>query len=95
MPDIPHITEVEPVIPGVLKMSWDDGYAAVVDLRPIIMRGKNLSFLQNAEAFAKVKLGEYGRSIGWIDDKGEMIDFGSLSLRQRAERQTDMHLQAG
>jgi hypothetical protein len=95
MPDIPHITEVEPVIPGVLKIVWDDGYAAVVDLRPIIMRGKNLSFLQSAEAFAKVKLGEYGRSIGWIDDKGEMVDFGSLSLRQRAERQTEMHLQAG
>ena len=95
MPDIPHITEVEAIINGGLKIVWDDGYAAVVDLRPVILRGKNLSFLQNADAFAKVKLGEYGRSIGWTDGKGEMVDFGSLSLRQRAERQTEMHFQAG
>jgi hypothetical protein len=95
MPDIPHIVSVEPVIQGVLKLTWDDGYDGVVDLRPIIMRGKNLVFLQNPQNFIKVKLGEYGRSIGWVDDKGEKMDFGSLSLRQRAERQTELHFQAG
>lgn len=95
MPDIPHVTSVEPVIHGVLKLTWDDGYEGVVDLRPIIMRGKGLAFLQNPQNFSKVKLGEYGRSIGWIDDKGEKMDFGSLSLRQRTERQTELHFQAG
>jgi hypothetical protein len=95
MPDIPHMTWVEPVIHGVLKLTWDDGYEGVVDMRPIIMRGKSLAFLQNPQNFAKVKLGEYGRSIGWIDEKGEKMDFGSLSLRQRAERQTELHFQAG
>ena len=95
MPDIPSIVSVETVIPGVLKIVWDDEYAGVVDLRPVVMRGVNLAFLQKPEAFAKVKVGEYGRTLGWIDPQGGSIDFGSLSLRQRAERQTEMHFQAG
>jgi hypothetical protein len=95
MPDIPRIVSVETVIPGVLKIVWDDEYAGVVDLRPVVMRGGNLAFLQKPEAFAKVKVGEYGRTLGWIDPQGGSIDFGSLSLRQRAERQTEMHFQAG
>jgi hypothetical protein len=95
MPDIARIVSAEPVLPGVLKVTWDDDYAAVVDLRPIIARGGQLTYLQNAANFAKVKLGEYGRSIGWVNEKGEAIDFGSLSLRQRAERQTEMHFQEG
>jgi hypothetical protein len=95
MPDIPRIVSAETVIPGVLKIVWDDDYAGVVDLRPVVMRGGNLAFLQKPEVFAKVKVGEYGRTIGWIDPQGENIDFGSLSLRQRAERQREMHFQAG
>ncbi len=95
MPDIPRIVSAEPVLPGVLKIVWDDDYAAIVDLRPVIRRGGNLAFLQRPEAFAKVKLGEDGRTLGWTDEKGEPIDFGSLSLRHRAERQTEMHMQAG
>ncbi len=95
MPDIARIVSAEPVIPGVLKIVWDDEYAGVVDLRPVVMRGGNLAFLQKPEAFEKVKVGEYGRTLGWIDPQGENIDFGSLSLRQRAERQTEMHFQAG
>ena len=95
MPDIPRIASAETVIPGVLKIVWDDDYAGVVDLRPVLMRGGNLAFLQKPEAFAKVKVGEYGRTIAWLDPGGETVDFGSLSLRQRAERQTEMHFQAG
>jgi hypothetical protein len=95
MPDIPRIVSAETVIPGVLKIVWDDEYAGVVDLRPVVMRGGNLAFLQKPEAFAKVKVGEFGRTIGWIDPQGGSIDFGSLSLRQRAERQKEMHFQAG
>ena len=95
MPDIPRIVTAEPVIPGVLKLMWDDDYAGVVDLRPVLMRGGNLAFLQRPEAFAKVKVGEYGRTIVWLDPQGETIDFGSLSLRQRAERQKEMHFNAG
>jgi len=95
MRDIPHIVSAEAVIPGVLKIVWDDDYTAVVDLRPVIVRDKNFAFLQNAENFRKFKVSEYGRTIGWTNEEGKLIDFGSLSLRQRAERQTELHFQAG
>ena len=73
-----------------LKIQWNDGYAGVVDLRPVIARGKVFSYLQEPENFAKFQIGEYGHGIVWINDDGEEIDFGSDSLRQRAERQADL-----
>jgi hypothetical protein len=95
MRDIPHLVSAEAVIPGVLKLVWDDDYAGVVDLRPIIVRDQNFAFLQNATSFAKVKISEYGRTLGWMNPEGKLIDFGSVSLRQRAERQAEQHMQAG
>jgi hypothetical protein len=95
MRDIPHIVTAEAVIPGVLKIVWDDDYAGVVDLRPVIVRDRNFAFLQNADNFRKVKVSEYGRTIGWTNEEGKLFDFGSVSLRQRAERQTELHFQAG
>lgn len=95
MRDIPHIVSAEAVIPGVLKVMWDDDYAGVVDLRPIIVRDKNFAFLQSAASFQKVKVSEYGRTLGWVNGEGKLVDFGSVSLRQRAERQAELHMQAG
>ena len=95
MRDIPHLVSAEAVIPGVLKLVWDDDYAGVVDLRPIIVRDRNFAFLQNAATFQKVKISEYGRTLGWVNAEGKLIDFGSVSLRQRAERQSELHFQAG
>jgi hypothetical protein len=95
MRDIPHIVSAEAVIPGVLKVVWDDDYTGVVDLRPIIVRDRNFAFLQNAATFQKLKISEYGRTLGWVNGDGKLVDFGSVSLRQRAERQADLHMQAG
>ena len=95
MRDIPHIVSAGAVIPGVLKIEWDDDYTAVVDLRPVIVRDKSFGFLQDAAHFQKVKVSEYGRTIVWTSPEGRLVDFGSVSLRQRAERQTELHLQAG
>src|SRR3954463_5037428 len=36
MKPLPRMTSVEPVIFGVLKIAWNDGYEGVVDLRPVI-----------------------------------------------------------
>lgn len=91
MKPIPRMVTVEPVIPGVLKISWEDGYEGVVDLRPVIARGNVFSYLESAEAFRSVKLGEYGHSIFWNDNRGDTIDFGSSSLRRTAEEQAAMH----
>ena len=95
MIEIPRIVAAEPVIHGVLKIQWDDGYAGIVDLRPVIARGKIFTYLQEAKNFEKLKIGEYGHGIVWVNDAGEEIDFGADSLRQRAEKQAELHHAAG
>jgi Protein of unknown function (DUF2442) len=91
MSEIIPITSVEPVLYGVVKVAWSDGYKAVVDLRPIIAEGDAFAFLRDhPERFDAVKLAEFGHAIYWIDNDGEEIDFGSDSLRSRAERQAEI-----
>ncbi len=95
MTEIPRIVATEPVIHGVLKIKWDDGYVGIVDLRPVIARGKIFTYLQKPENFEKLRIGEHGHGIVWINENGEEIDFGSDSLRQRAEKQAELHRVAG
>jgi hypothetical protein len=91
MKKLPRLTRVEPVIPGVLKLVFLDGYEGVVDLRPLIAKGKIFSWLQTPENFAKVRLDEYGHSLSWVDDSGYEIDLSAGSLRRDAERQAEIH----
>jgi hypothetical protein len=86
-----RIVSVEPVIHGVLKLVWTDGYEGVADLRPVIARGRIFSYLKKPKAFAKVQLEEHGHWIFWVNEKGEEIDFGADSLRETAEKQAQMH----
>ena len=95
MTEISRIMAAEPVIHGVLKIQWDDGYAGIVDLRPVIARGRIFTYLRGPENFEKLKIGEFGHGIVWVNDEGEEIDFGADSLRQRAEKQAELHRVAG
>ena len=95
MMEIARIVSAEPVIYGVLKVEWDDGYMGVVDLRPVISRGKIFAYLESAENFKKFRIGEHGHAIIWTNERGEDIDFGTDSLRQRAEKQAELHRVAG
>ena len=91
MTDIIVMHSAEPVISGVVKIVWKDGFAGVVDLRPLLAKGEMFEFLRVTPArFDEVKLEEHGHKIYWIDDQGDEIDFGSDSLRQRAERQAGL-----
>ena len=63
MKKLPRITLAEPVIHGVLKIVWNDGYEGIVDLRPTIARGKIFTYLQNARNFSKVRVSEFGHSV--------------------------------
>jgi hypothetical protein len=91
MTDIIAMQSAEPVIFGVVKIVWKDGFAGVVDLRPLLTRGEMFEFLRaNPARFDGLKLEEHGCKIFWIDDQGDEIDFGSDSLRQRAERQAGL-----
>src|SRR5262245_14979203 len=91
MKRLPRIVSAETVIHGVLKIVWTDGYEGVVDLRPTIDRGKIFTYLQNPRNFRKVKVSEYGHSIGWVNEDKEEIDFGSDNLRSKAENQARLH----
>jgi hypothetical protein len=84
---LPRIASAEPVMLGVLKIVWDDGYTGLVDLRPILARGKVFTHLQNPKNFQKVQVSEFGHSVEWFDEKGEQIDFASGTLREKAEKQ--------
>jgi hypothetical protein len=91
MTDIIAMQSAEPVIFGVVKIVWKDGFAGVVDLRPVFAKGEMFEFLRkDPSRFDSLELEEYGHSIFWLDDHGDEIDFGSDSLRQRAERQAGL-----
>jgi hypothetical protein len=88
---LPRIVSAQPVIHGVLKIAWNDGYEGVVDLRPTIARGRIFTYLQNPKNFAKVRVSEFGHSIEWKNEKGEDIDFGADTLRSKAENQARLN----
>ena len=91
MKKLPRIVSATPVIHGVLKIVWNDGYEGVVDLRPTIARGRIFTYLQKPKNFRKVRVSEYGHSIEWINEKGEEIDFGAYTLRAKAENQARLN----
>jgi len=91
MKKLPRIKAAEPVIHGVLKLVFTDGYVGVVDLRPLIAKGRVFAWLQKARNFQKVRLEEYGHHVYWINDKGQQIDLGADSLRRDAEKQAELH----
>jgi hypothetical protein len=91
MTDIIAMRSAKPVIFGVLKIVWKDGFAGVVDLRPLLAKGEMFEFLRVSPArFDDLKLEDHGHKIFWLDDQGDEIDFGSDSWRQRAERQAGL-----
>jgi hypothetical protein len=91
MSEILRMRSVEPVLFGVVKIVWLDGFEAIVDLRPVIAEGELFAFLREApERFGSVALDEFGHSIRWIDDRGDEVDFGSDALRRRAQRQAEI-----
>ena len=91
MTEITPMAEVEPVIFGVLKIKWRDGYVGLVDLRAVLADGEMFAFLRGDQSrFFRVALEPHGHKIYWRDDDGDEIDFGALSLRDRAERQAEI-----
>ena len=91
MTAISGIVSAEAVIHGVLKIVWADGYEGVVDIRPVISKGRIFSYLANDIHFRNVQLGEYGHCLFWEDEQGNIIDFGAGALREKAEKQTALH----
>lgn len=91
MKKLPIVVDAQPVIHGVLKVAFEDGYVGVVDLRPLIAKGKVFAWLNAPAHFAAVKIDEFGHSVSWQDDEGYSIDLSADSLRRDAERQSEIH----
>jgi hypothetical protein len=86
MSDVLRIMSAEAVLPGVLKLAWNDGYEGIVDLRGIIADGEIFEQIRNPENFMKVQVADYGHHIYW-GDEDDGIDFGCDRLREIAEEQ--------
>jgi hypothetical protein len=86
MSEILRITSAEAVLPGVLKLAWDDGYEGIVDLRGIVADGELFEPIRNPENFKNVRVAEYGHYIYW-GDEDDGVDFGADRLRELAEEQ--------
>ncbi|WP_428031751.1 hypothetical protein [Ancylobacter sp.] len=92
MSELPRIVSVAPVIYGVLKVVFTDGFEGVVDVRPLIADGEVFDYLRRDHAnFDRVMLGDYGHYIFWTDDTGYEIDLGADGLRRDCERQAEVH----
>jgi hypothetical protein len=85
--DLLRITSAEPVLHGVLKITWSDGYEGIVDLRGTIAQGEIFEWLRNPEHFRQVRVESYGHSIYWGEEGDEKVDFGCDRLREMAEEQ--------
>ncbi len=91
MTDIVAMRSAEPVMFGIVKIVWKDGFTGVVDLRPVLAKGAMFEFLRaHPGRFDDLRLEVYGHSIFWLDDQGDEIDFGSDSLRRNAEAQASL-----
>ena len=94
MHSVLRISTAETVLPGVLKLSWSDGYEGIVNLRGIIAEGDPFATLRNPELFRKVRVAEFGHSIFWGDEGDEDVDFGCDRLREIAEQQAALFARA-
>ena len=87
MRDMLRIVSAEPVLLGVLKIAWDDGFEGIVDLRSIMAKGEIFASIRDQEHFRDVQVESYGHSIFWGEEGNEDVDFGCDRLREIAEQQ--------
>ena len=92
---LPRIVSAEAVVSGVLKITWNDGYEGVVDLRRRISTGEIFAPIRDPEHFKTVRVESYGHSVYWGEEGNEQVDFGCDRLREIAEEQAASVARAG
>jgi hypothetical protein len=90
----PLVVEADAVILGVIKLVFDDGYEAILDLRPQMEKAlwRNMS---GWEDFENVQVEEIGSHVFWTDCTGYPIELPADSLRHAAQRQEKLRREAG
>ena len=66
----PLIETVEPLTFGVIKLLFDDGYEAVLDLRPLMKRSiwRNI---RSKEDFFAIRIEKHGAHLSWPRSNGD------------------------
>jgi hypothetical protein len=82
-----RITRVNVPRYPILRVTFDDGFAGEVDFSETIAGGGVMAALRDPAVFARAKIGDGGRSLGWLDAQGEVVDFCADGLRFKAEEQ--------
>ena len=90
-----RVVVAEAVIPGLLKVVWNDGYEGVVDLRGLLGSGPVFDAIRDPRHFRAVKVDAFGHSVYWGEEGDEDVDFGSDRLPEMAEEQAAMLARAG
>jgi hypothetical protein len=89
--EIQRMKSASPVLYGVIKIEWLDGFVGLVDIRNVLSTLPMFEFLKNdKQRFNQMQMEEYGHKLFWLDDDGDAVDLGSASLRERAERQSEI-----
>src|SRR4051812_29290644 len=84
--NMPRISTVGAVSPGVVRVKWKDRTSDRVDLSGwIATGGHGLAALQDSDVFKTPRVSEYGASIAWGNDDDLRID--AVHLEQIAAEQ--------
>lgn len=76
------LTKARMSTPYRVALEWADGMKGDVDFGPIIARGGVFASLGDPTLFAALAIGDRGRSLVWVDDNGDQIDFCADALWQ-------------
>src|ERR1700688_3546963 len=80
-----RITRVDVPRYPILRLTFDDGFSGEVDFSETIAEGGVMALLRDPAVFACAKIGDGGRSLGWVDPQGDDVDFCADALRFNAE----------
>ena len=84
------IASVKAKKPATIVLKWSDGTSAAIDLEAVT-RTKGFRALRDPEAFARVRVGEWGHSIEWQDGAelgAEKLWLETLSATGHADART-------
>ena len=79
------ITGAKALADGVLALTFADGEALRVDVKPIVRKHPTLRALSDPATFKRVKVGEWGGSVQWAGN--DALELAADNLRARAIEQ--------